>query len=172
MPTKIFIKTMLPAVIMLFAFTSCEDKKSESAEAEKKEMGSSFDLAAARKSVEEGNQSLSDFLKKGDSTGFASNYCSDARMMGPEGPSAVGRDVIKSAVGGLIQMGISGLSLKTTDVWGSEAMIAEEGTYVLSLNDGKEADHGKYIVLWKMEDGKWKIFRDIWNTDIPKPPAK
>ena len=172
MPTKIFTKIMLPFAIVFFTITSCSDKSSSSTEAEKKTTESSFDLAAARKSVEEANQSLSDFLKKGDSTGFASLYCSDAKMMGPEGPPAIGRDAIKSAIGGLYQMGISGASLKTTDVWGSDALIGEEGTYLLSFSDGKEFDHGKYIVLWKMEDGKWKLFRDIWNTDIPKPPAK
>ena len=30
---------------------------------------------------------------------------------------------------------------------------------------GKEIDKGKYIVLWKMEDGKWKLHRDIFNSD-------
>lgn len=172
MPTKIFTKIILPVAIMLFALASCGNKTSSSTEAEKKTAEPIFDLAATRKSVEEANQALSDFLKKGDSTGFAGLYCSDAKMMGPEASPVIGRGAIKSAIGGLYQMGISGASLKTTDVWGSDALVGEEGTYLLSFKDGKEYDHGKYIVLWKMEDGKWKLFRDIWNTDIPRPVAK
>ena len=31
----------------------------------------------------------------------------------------------------------------------------------------KIADKGKYIVIWKKEDGKWKIHRDLSNTDLP-----
>jgi ketosteroid isomerase-like protein len=26
---------------------------------------------------------------------------------------------------------------------------------------------GKYIVLWKKENGKWKLHRDISNSDLP-----
>jgi len=170
MPTKIFTKIMLSVVIMLFAFTSCGDKSSGSADT--KTTASSFDLAAARKAVDEGNQSLSDLLKKGDSVGFASFYCSDAKVMAPEGPAVVGRDAIKSTIGYFYNIGLTGMSLKTSDVWGSDALIGEEGTYVFTMKDGKEYDHGKYIVLWKMEDGKWKLFRDIWCTDIPKPTVK
>jgi ketosteroid isomerase-like protein len=33
--------------------------------------------------------------------------------------------------------------------------------------DGKQIDKGKYIVLWKKEDGKWKLFRDCYNSDLP-----
>ena len=170
MPTKTFTKILLPVVIMLFAFTSCGDKSSGSADTKTTEP--SFDLVAARKSIDEANQSLSDFLKKGDSTAFAGLYCSDAKVMAPEGPAVVGRDAIKSTIGYFYNIGLTGMNLKTSDVWGSEALIGEEGTYSLSMSDGKEADHGKYIVLWKMEDGKWKLFRDIFNTDIPKSAAK
>jgi ketosteroid isomerase-like protein len=41
--------------------------------------------------------------------------------------------------------------------------------------DGKEIDRGKALELWKMEDGKWKLFRDIFNSDLPcmpPPPSK
>ena len=170
MPTKIFTKTLLPVAIMLFAFTSCGDKSSGSADTKTTEP--SFDLAPARKSIDEANQSLSDSLKKGDSTGFAGLYCSDAKVMAPEGPAASGKDAIKSMIGGFIQMGLTNLTIKASDIWGSEALVGEEGTFVLADKDGKEVDHGKYIVLWKMEDGKWKLFRDIFNTDIPKSAAK
>ena len=84
---------------MLFVFTSCGDKKPNPTEADKKTNESSFDLAAVRKAVDEGNQSLSDLLKKGDSTGFATLYCADAKVMGPGGPAVVGRDAIKSMIG-------------------------------------------------------------------------
>lgn len=172
MQNKLLTNSLLLAAIMLFAFTSCSDKKSKSSDADKKTNEPAFDLAAARKVVEEGNQSLSDLLKKGDSSEFAGLYCADAKLMGPGGPAVVGRDAIKSMIGSLVQMGLTDLTLKTTDVWGNEALIGEEGTYMFGSNDGKQTDNGKYIVLWKMEDGKWKLFRDIWNTDVAAPPAK
>jgi len=163
MRAKLLTNTMLLIGIALFAFTSCSDKKTNE---------QSFDLNAAKKTVDDGNQSLMDFLKKGDSTGFAALYCTDAKIMGPGGPAVVGRDAIKSMIGSMVQMGLTNMTLKTTDVWGSEALVGEEGTYTFASSDGKEVDHGKYIVLWKMEDGKWKLFRDIWNTDVTPTPAQ
>jgi len=30
---------------------------------------------------------------------------------------------------------------------------------------------GKYVVIWKKEDGQWKMYLDIWNAIQPKPKA-
>ena len=30
-------------------------------------------------------------------------------------------------------------------------------------------DNGKFIAIWKQEDGKWKLFREIWNTNNAPP---
>jgi len=46
-------------------------------------------------------------------------------------------------------------------------MVNEVGSYSMTDKKGKEIDKGKYIVLWKMEDGKWKIHRDVFNSDMP-----
>ena len=50
-------------------------------------------------------------------------------------------------------------------------MIVEEGKWTMADEDGNGYDHGKYLILWKMEDGKWKKFRDCHNSDI-YPVAK
>ena len=51
-------------------------------------------------------------------------------------------------------------------------MLAEEGVYVFSDKDGNELDKGKYITLWRKESGKWKIFRDCVNSDLPIVSSK
>jgi len=45
--------------------------------------------------------------------------------------------------------------------------ITEEGVFEINLKDGKQIDKGKYVVVWKKEDGKWKLYRDMSNTDLP-----
>ena len=67
---------------------------------------------------------------------------------------------------------VGGLNITTTDVWGTADFVAEEGTLSMLDKAGKEIDKGKYIALWKMEDGKWKIFRDCFNSDNPPAPSK
>ena len=38
------------------------------------------------------------------------------------------------------------------------------------VGDKVSAEKGKFIVVWKEENGKWKMHRDIWNSDAPPPP--
>jgi hypothetical protein len=42
------------------------------------------------------------------------------------------------------------------------------------MGDGKGhvIDKGKYVEIWKKENGEWKIYADIWNTSLPPAPAK
>jgi ketosteroid isomerase-like protein len=37
----------------------------------------------------------------------------------------------------------------------------------MKLKDGKVADRGKYVVIWKRVGGEWKLHRDIWTTSLP-----
>ena len=67
-------------------------------------------------------------------------------------------------------MGSPDFKLEATEVWGDENMVEEVGVYTFNDANGTTLDKGKYICLWKMEDGKWKIYRDIFNSDMPAPP--
>ena len=112
-------------------------------------------------------------VSKGDSVGLATLYTSDAKLIALNSPTAIGRNAIQSAFAGLFAaMGTPGLTLTTNDVWGTEELVTEVGTYTMTDKNGKEIDKGKYIDLWKMEDGKWKLHRDIFNSDMPAPPSK
>jgi ketosteroid isomerase-like protein len=63
--------------------------------------------------------------------------------------------------------GVSKIELNTIEVWGDENFITEEGLFEIKTKDDAQIDKGKYLVLWKKEDGKWKVHRDISNTDLP-----
>ena len=137
------------------------------------ETTSTFDLAAVKKTIDSTNTEIAALVAKSDSVGISNFYTSDAKLMGYNMPAASGKAAIKSAFGGMINEGISGIKITTSDVWGTEALVGEEGTFSLMTKDGKEVDKGKYIVLWKMEDSKWKLFRDCFNSDLPCPcPTK
>jgi len=166
----------LLTVFVIFSITSlfiaCNSNtagESGSNTATEKETKPSFDLIAAKKSIDEANAAFSDFVRKGDSTGLASLYTSDAKLMGSNMPAVSGRAAIQSAYSGMLGMGIAGATLTSSEVWGTEALVSEEGVYSLRDKGGKEIDKGKYIVLWKMEDGKWRLFRDCFNSDLPCP---
>ena len=67
-------------------------------------------------------------------------------------------------------MGAPVFNLKTDELTGDENGLQEVGTYTVSSAEGTELDKGKFICLWKKEDGKWKIHRDVFNSDLPPPP--
>lgn len=48
-------------------------------------------------------------------------------------------------------------------IWGSEAY--DYGYFEGTSSNGEEESswRGKYVVIWRKEDGLWKIYLDIWN---------
>ena len=131
-----------------------------------------FDMEAAKEVIQERNNLYMDLLGKSDSIGLANLYTKDAKFMIPNAESAVGRNNIQSAFAGFLNAGIAKIELKTIEVWGDENMLVSEDNYKLFIKDGTEVDRGKAIVIWKKEDGKWKLFRDIFNSDLPVPTSK
>jgi ketosteroid isomerase-like protein len=136
-----------------------------------KETAPSFDLAAARKTIDSLNTEFSGYVSKGDTVGLASLYSSDATIMVPNMATASSRSGVQTVFNHMLgEIGPVNIALATTDLWGYESLLTEVGTYTMT-KDGKQIDKGKYIDLWKMEDGKWKLHRDIFNSDLPCPPA-
>ncbi|GAB2558242.1 YybH family protein [Spirosoma areae] len=137
-----------------------------------KERGETFDKATVKTEIEAANSEFMDLVSKGDSVGLANSYALDAKLMGPNGPAMTGRKSIQTGMAGIINSGIAKADLKVVDVWGGGDIVAEEGELTLFDKAGTQLDKGKYIVLWKKEDGKWKLFRDLFNSDLPLPSAK
>lgn len=164
----------LLATITIFSvssllFVSCDDKTTSSTT---EEIRPTFDIAGAKKAIEAANADLSSFVAKSDSVSITNLYTSDAKLMPANMPAASGKSAIQTAFSQMFQL-LGQFELRPTvvDVWGTEELLSEEGTYVMS-KEGKEIDKGKYLALWKMEDGKWKMFRDCFNSDNPPPPSK
>ena len=83
----------------------------------------------------------------------------------PEGKSSVIGSMSKQ----LAAMGVKSFTLNAGDITGNADQVVETGTW--EMGDGsKTIDKGKYIVVWKKENGNWKLWRDIWNSDNPPPP--
>jgi ketosteroid isomerase-like protein len=147
-------KTLLSALIA-FSLFAC-----------KSETKPTFDLANAKKEIEAANIVLTDLITKGDSVGAANAYTKDGKFMAANMPAVAGTNNLTSFWGGFIS-GVGGvITLTTLEVWGNEDYITEEGLFEIKSKDGAQLDKGKYIVLWKKEEGKWKLHRDIGNTDL------
>ena len=132
---------------------------------------SSFDLTVAKKEIEEANRNFMDLVAKGDSVGLANAYTTDAKFMSAGAPAVVGRANIQKSMSDIVKSGITKVDLRLKEVFGTEDLIAEEGELTLYVKNDAVSEE-KYIVLWKKEDGKWKLFRDIFNSNLPAPTSK
>lgn len=118
--------------------------------------------------IDAGNANLMSAVKRGDATAVAACYTRDAMLMPPNAPTATGTQAIEQSWKGTLDAGIRDVVLATDEVEGRGSTAAEVGHYTIKGPDGATLDQGKYIVLWKKEDGVWKLHRDIWNSNLPQ----
>ena len=131
-----------------------------------------FNLEDAKKEIAEMNKRFEDAVVNSDSVALVNLYTEDAKWMNPNAPSVIGKQALTSELSKLLNAGIGSAKLNTTDVWGDENYVTEEGNYVLKAKDGSQIDKGKYLVLWKRVDGKLMFFRDMFSSDLPPVSVK
>lgn len=125
-----------------------------------------------RAAIEAEGKKFTTALKKGDAAAVAAMYTADAKAFPPNGDITVGRAAIQEMWKGAIDSGMRDLSFTVLEVEKKGDIAYEVGKYSVKGSDGKEIDAGKYLVLWKKEGGTWRLYRDIWNSSMPLPPAK
>ena len=164
------MKYFSPSIVSFFFFliliTGCNNPDSSSSSDNQTKL---FDIETVKKEIDEANLEFINLFNSSDSVGLANMFTVDGKSMEPNEPAFVGRSQIQTHYSNVMKMGANKLGLVTTGLWGDEDMLVEEGEYTFKGEDGKQLDKGKYIVLWKMGDGKWKLFRDCYNSDLPLP---
>jgi uncharacterized protein (TIGR02246 family) len=101
----------------------------------------------------------------GDAAALAALYDKDAMVLPPNADPASGSGAIRKYFDADVKAGAKD-ALTTDDVVGSGDNAVETGKYVVTTADGKHLDHGKYVTVYKKADGGWKIYRDIWNSNM------
>jgi uncharacterized protein (TIGR02246 family) len=108
-----------------------------------------------------------DAAPKGDAALLAGVYTDDAVAYPANSEPVRGRAALQAMWKSVFEAGIAGFELKTEEVESAGDLAWETGTYAMKLKDGKVADRGKYVVIWKRIGGEWKLHRDIWTTSLP-----
>jgi len=155
------IKVVLVALILINL--SCKKTEDSATVVTKPD----FDLTTAKEAIVTAGETFVIGMNKGDSITLANCYTTDAKMMGPNAKSVIGRTEIRKVFSKWIKAGMPTFTMKTIDIWGNEEMMVAEEEWAFSDKDGKILDSGKSIELFKMEDGKWRLYRDCYNSDLP-----
>ncbi len=156
---KFRITLLFSILIASIFFTSCDQKVTKKS-AETKQT----DLSNLEKEIELRLREYEKYLQNGDSIALGNMYMVDAEII----PSTVGRKNIIKGFGGMIRDSITGSSFKTTHLWGNDQLLVEDGTGTWSHANGKVVGSGRYLLVWKKDEGKWKILRDTWFPDKKK----
>jgi uncharacterized protein (TIGR02246 family) len=122
-----------------------------------------------RSEIDAANAQFSAAAAKGDGAGLAALYAADGQVL-PAGSDPIkGPQAIQKFWQGALDSGIAGIGLTTIELFGRGTTATEVGRYELRDKAGKVLDHGKYIVVWRHEGGKWKLLRDMFSTNVPPP---
>lgn len=149
--------------LSLIFFASCNHATQTNAPAE------SFSLDSAKAHILKMNESYSQRFTSNDSMFYVNRYCADAAVYSPNMPAVLGRDSIRSFFYNGGQNTDAKIELHASGINGNTDFIIEDGSYNFPDGKGGSFDKGKFIAIWKMEDGVWKIYREIWNSDLMPP---
>jgi len=131
--------------------------------------------AQVKKDIDNNNALFAKSFNSKDATGVSTFYTDDAELLPPNAPEVKGRDNIQNFWQQAIDI-LSDMNLTTDTVVVEGDAAIETGSYSINVqmpNQSPTMDKGKYLVVWKyMPDGKWRIFRDMFSSNLPAPGSE
>ena len=136
------------------------------------------DKAAIEAMIRAHSAAWIDAYNAGDADKTTAGYASDAVMMPPEAPAAVGTEAMKQFLAtDMAANKAAGVTFALdADTIGFSGDLAwHSGTFHATGSAGTTVATGKYLEVWHQDKGNWLMIRDTWNTDAPAaappPPA-
>lgn len=121
-----------------------------------------FDMQKAKSFIDSINAKFTEQIKSGDSVALASHYSADGEMLFANSDPIKGKGIL-SAWGGMIRSGLTDMTFTTTDITGCNDLLVETGHFEMMEAKSNKVTKGKYVVVWKQQNGEWKLYRDIGN---------
>jgi ketosteroid isomerase-like protein len=117
--------------------------------------------------IAQSNRLYSQGFEKHQAELVIDRYSTDGAIMAPNAQAITSREGFLAFFNGGYEHGIRKVTFHTINVFGfSGDFVNEEGSYELKDEKGQIMDRGKYMVVWKKTKSGWKMYRDIFNTDL------
>jgi ketosteroid isomerase-like protein len=116
------------------------------------------------------NQTFMDVFAKG-ATNMGALYTTNGQLLFANSDIIQGTSAISAFWKGAYQAGMRRMKLETVEAIQEGNIIVEQGRYASYGAKEEQLDKGKYIIIWKQENGVWKLHRDIATTSLPAPKA-
>ncbi|XP_071853526.1 uncharacterized protein [Apostichopus japonicus] len=103
-----------------------------------------------------------------DFIGLSNLFTEDCKLLPFGSPMVEGREVIAKIFQGLYDSGFTTLQSETVEIGAAGGDVTYSiSFYKFFLADGKVAQDGKLVKLWKRVNGKLLVYIDIFNTNSP-----
>ena len=106
---------------------------------------------------------------RGDAAAVAGFYTGDGMLLPPGFDMVQGARDIAAFWQEAMDMGIKNLTLDLLELEQFGGTAFEISNYTMTGAGGEVMDQGKGVVIWKKQDGRWKLHRDIWNSGVVQP---
>lgn len=119
--------------------------------------------------IEAANERFMGAFNGGDWAALAALYTVDATLLPPNAPNVQGRQAIGFFWRSAAEAGVHDLAIIAGKVEQNGEKVYEVGRYTLRVRVSETQvvdDKGKYVVIWKQEEGQWHLHVDIWNSDL------
>lgn len=120
-----------------------------------------------QREIQDADRAFEANFDRHDADGMAGLYTAEGQLLPPGSDAVSGRNDIAAFWQGVFDMGVASARLETVEVEDHDDTAIEVGRFTLSDADGGTVDHGSFLVVWKRDDGEWKLHRDIWNSNVP-----
>lgn len=167
---KPILKILLAITIVGFLTISCNNTQAN--KDIDKERIETFDINAMKKIIQENNDAFMRAHITRDTALLNSMYTKDAKVFAPNSDIISGHATIAAINLEWVNYDIKEARETSTALYGNEEYLIDEGTYYMSFGADSIVDRGKYLNIWIQEDGKWKMFRNTWNTSLPLTPSE
>ena len=160
------ISILITAIVFAGLIISCGNNNAASKETNNSTV-TTFDLTAMKKLIKEKSDKFTQAHITRDTAYLNNIFTKDANVYSPNSDIITGRDAIAAVNNEWVNYGIKEFTEETTSFYGNEDYLIDEGTFYLRYGEDNIIDKGKYINIWKKENGEWKMCSSIWNTSLP-----
>jgi uncharacterized protein (TIGR02246 family) len=124
-------------------------------------------MSHVAEAIAAGNAKFAEAFARGDAAAIAALYTEEGAVLPPNAETMQGRAAIEAFWQVPMNMGVKAVTLTSVEVEDHGNVAIEVGKYTLRGEGDQLLDAGKYVVVWKHDQGEWRLHRDIWNTSQP-----